>query len=242
MVRRFIDLAGQQTRTEIEQLIAGSSISKPINQSLTYDELDSSIENLWSVLFSTGYLTMKEQKLCPNGTYQYELVIPNREIRSLFVSQIQNWFLDTSRGDSERLRRFCQAFPNGDAETASELLNEYLWNSISIRDTASRNEMKENFYHGMLFGLFQYESTWEIRSNAEAGEGYSDILIKTPERIGVIIEVKYAPNNKLESWCRKALTQIEEKSYDAGLIDDGMKKILKYGIAFYKKSCMVMKG
>jgi len=242
MVRRFIDLAGQQTKTEMEQLIAGETILKPINQELTYNELDNSIENLWSVLFSTGYLTIKDRTQSPDGNCQYELTIPNREIRSLFINQIQNWFKDTSRRDSEKLHRFCMAFPSGDAATAEEMLNSYLWNSISIRDSAVKNERKEHFFHGMLLGLLQYENTWNVRSNAESGEGYSDILIKTPERIGVVIEIKYAADNNLESWCRKALTQIEEKHYAASLVDDGMNKILKYGIAFYKKNCLVRKA
>lgn len=236
MVRRFINSASQQTKNEIERLVAGESIIKPINQELTYSELDKSIENLWSVLFTTGYLTQKRQV----DDNQYELAIPNKEIRSLFISQIQTWFQETTREDIPKIERFCKAFPAGDAAVIENLLDEYLWNSISIRDTAVKTGMKENFYHGMLLGLLQYENNWIIKSNAESGEGYSDISIKTPERIGVVIELKYAQDNNLEKWCIQALDQIEQNRYEANLVDDGMKTIIKYGIAFYKKNCKVM--
>lgn len=192
IVRRFIDLAGQKTRDEIECLIAGESILKPLNQELTYSDIDTSIENLWSVLFTTGYLTQKGSKTAADGNRLYELMIPNMEISSLFVNQIQKWFKEISRADTAKLHRFCMAFPEGDAARIEEMLSDYLWNSISIRDSASKGSMSESFYHGMLLGLLQYENTWIVHSNAEAGEGYSDILIKTPERIGVIIEIKYA--------------------------------------------------
>ena len=137
---------------------------------------------------------------------------------------------------------FCRAFPDGDAALIEEMLNDYLWNAISIRDTSVRNTMKENFYHGMLLGLLQYEDNWLIKSNAESGEGFSDILIETQSRIGIVIEVKYAKENDLENWCMEALDQIERNHYEARLVEDGMKSILKYGIAFYKKRCKVMQG
>lgn len=239
MVRRFIDRAAKQTRDEIEQLIAGKSIIKEINQELTYNELDDSIDHLWSVLFTTGYLTQKRRADSQEEKEKYELAIPNREIRSLFISQIQSWFKESARTDQSTLEQFCRAFPEGNAALIEKLLDEYLWNSISIRDAGGRAERKENFYHGMLLGLLQYENNWVIKSNAESGEGYSDILIRTPERIGVVIEIKYAQSYDLETWCERALEQIEEKRYEASLIDDGMKTIVKYGIAFYKKNCKV---
>jgi len=238
MVQRFIGKAGQQTRNEIERLIAGESIVKPINQELTYNELDDRIDNLWSVLFTTGYLTQRGRK----AEGKWELAIPNREIRELFVKQIQEWFKGETRADTGKLRRFCAAFPGGDASSAEEMLNGYLWKSISIRDTTIRSDMKENFYHGLLLGLLQYETEWEIKSNAESGEGYSDISIGTQDRIGVVIEVKYAEDGKLEKACREALRQIDKKQYEAVLRKDGMKEIMKYGIAFYKKNCKVMLG
>lgn len=238
MVRRFIGKADRQTRSEIERLIEGESIEKPVNQELTYNELDRSIENLWSVLFTTGYLTQTGRK-CGK---QYRLAIPNREIRDLFVSQVQDWFRDETRADGRKLEQFCMAFPKGDAAAAEAILNEYLWKSISIRDTAVRSELKENFYHGMLLGLLQYENNWEIESNAESGDGYSDILIRTQNRTGVVIEVKYADDGSLEKGCADALKQIEERRYDAALRRDGMEKIVKYGIAFFKKNCRIVLG
>lgn len=236
MVRRFIGKADRQTRSEIERLIAGESILKSINQELTYNELDRTIENLWSVLFTTGYLTQRERK----SGGQYQLTIPNREIQELFVKQIQEWFREETRTDTEKLEQFCTAFPKENVREAEELLNEYLWKSISIRDTAVRKERKENFYHGMLLGLLQYESNWEIESNAESGEGYSDILIKTQDRTGVVIELKYADDGNLEKGCKEALSQIDKKKYDAVLRREGLEKIIKYGIAFYKKNCRMV--
>lgn len=240
MVRRFIGKADRRTKKEIEQLIAGESIVKTINQELTYSELDTSIENLWSVLFTTGYLTQKGQVRLGEDSIGYRLVIPNREIRSLFVSQIQEWFKDITRADGEKLAQFCMAFPSEDARMIEEMLNEYLWNSISIRDTAVRKEMKENFYHGLLLGLLQYEASWETESNAESGEGYSDIMIMTPDRTGVVIELKYAEDGDLVKSCSEALNQIQEKNYDAVLVKEGMRKIVNYGIAFHKKNCKVV--
>ncbi len=238
MVRRFIGKADRQARNEIERLIAGECIVKPINQELTYSELDASIDNLWSVLFTTGYLTQRGRE----SGRKWKLAIPNREIRELFVVQIQEWFKAETRADAETLRKFCQAFPEGDQLTIETLLNGYLWKSISIRDTAVRKEMKENFFHGLLLGLLQYGDDWEIQSNAESGEGYCDISIKTQDRIGIVIEVKYAEDGNLEKGCGEALGQIEEKQYDAMLKRDGMEKIINYGIAFYKKNCKVAIG
>ena len=236
MVRRFIGKAGRQTKSEIERLIAGKSIVKPINQGLTYSELDQSIDNLWSVLFTTGYLTQRGK----SSGGKYELVIPNREIRDLFIRQIQEWFKDETRADPGQLERFCAAFPRGDAAVIEELLSGYLWRSISVRDTAVRTEMKENFYHRLLLGLLQYASDWEIESNAGSGEGYSDILIRTQNKIGIVVEVKYAPDGDLKRGCAQARTQIQEKKYDAALQKEGMEKILRYGIAFFKKNCKVV--
>ena len=236
IIRNFISKADRKTKGEIERLIAGESVRKPINQELTYGELYSSIDNLWSVLFTTGYLTQRGKKsegLC-------EMVIPNREIRDLFVKQIQEWFKEEARTDVSKLGRFCAAFPAGDASTIQELLGGYLWKSISIRDTAVRAKRKENFYHGILLGLLQYESNWDIASSVESGDGYSDILLWTEQGVGVVIEIKYAEHGNLEKSCQDALKQIEEKKYDDVLRKDGIQKIIRYGIAFYKKNCKVM--
>lgn len=238
MVRHFIDLANQQTRKEIELLIAGDSITKNINMELTYNELDSSVDNLWSVLFTTGYLTQRG-RMEGKG---FSLAIPNREIQELFVSQIRVWFQEYTRADAPRIEKFCLSFPEANAEVIEELLNDYLWNSIGIRDTAVRSNLKENFYHGMLLGLLQYEDSWIIKSNTESGEGFSDILIETPNRTGVVIEVKYVEAENLDKGCAEAIAQIEKKNYAPRLIDDGMMTVIKYGIAFYKKRCRVRLG
>jgi hypothetical protein len=239
LVRRFIDQAASQTKTEIEQLISGEIVVKPIRQELTYSELYDSIENLWSVLFLTGYLTQCGRE---DGK-KLRLKIPNKEIRDLFIEQIGKWFSDAVKKDSPKLDKFCDAFPAGDAETIESLLNDYLWNTISVRDTAVAKGRKENFYHGILLGLLGHRENWLVMSNAESGEGYSDILIETPEgRIGVVIELKYVEAGKLEEGCAEALKQIDEKKYDAPLLADGMQSIVKYGIACYRKNCKVVRG
>jgi hypothetical protein len=235
LVRRFVDKSNAQTKSEIEQLINGETVIKQVNQELTYREIDDSIENLWSVLFTTGYLT---QHKCIDGR-RYELAIPNLEVKDLFITEIEQWFKDSSKKDNDTIRKFCEAFPKADVEQIEKQLSKYLWNSISIRDTAVRSVLKENFYHGLLLGILQYEDEWIIKSNAETGIGYGDIIIKTPEKIGIIIELKYAEDNNLDKHCKEALAQIEGNSYDAGLLSDGMDKIIKYGIAFYKKNCKV---
>lgn len=235
MVRRFIDKADQTTRNEIEQLIAGESIKKEIRPELTYRELDTSIGNLWSVLLTTGYLTAVERV----SARDYRLAIPNAEIRSLFIAQVREWFRDTSRADLSRIEKFCAAFPDGDAALIEEMLHDYLWDSISVRDTAVRKDRKENFYHGMVLGLLQSRSDWLTRSNAELGNGYSDIVICTPDRVGIIIELKYAGDGNLEKGCAAALEQIENRKYAADLEYRQVKKVLKYGIAFCKKECRV---
>ena len=236
MVRRFIDKADTRTRDEIERLIAGDEIVKEIHQELTYNELDSSIENLWSVLFTTGYLTQRGQE-----GKKYRLAIPNNEIRELFISQIREWFRDVSRKDGETLNQFCEAFPDQNPKKIEEIFSDYLWNTISIRDTASSK--KENFYHGILLGLWGYKSNWLVKSNAESGFGYSDILVEVPKnRTGIVIELKYAEDGNMDAACEKALQQIEDRDYAAKLKDDGMRNIIKYGIACYKKNCKVMLG
>lgn len=236
IVRRFIDKADIQTRNEIEQLIAGKAIEKELRQELTYNELDSTIENLWSVLFTTGYLTQRGR----TEGRRFLLAIPNREIRELFISQIREWFKESVRKDRPRLDAFCRAFLNGDSDTIQKLFSDYLWTTISIRDTAVAAEYKENFYHGILLGLLGFMENWLIQSNAESGIGYSDILIEVPQsRTGIVIELKYAENGDMAAACQKALNQIEEKKYTARLKEDGMRSIIQYGIACYKKDCEV---
>lgn len=236
LVKRFIDKADRTTQNEIERLIAGEAVEKRVRLDLTYHELDSSIDNLWSVLFTAGYLTQTGRAV--NGVYK--LVIPNREVREVFVLQIQEWFRGKTMADSTRINRFCAAFPAGDISVIQDMLQDYLWDSISVRDTAVRINRKENFYHGLVLGLLQSQGNWLIQSNAETGEGYSDISVSTPERTGIVIELKYANDGNLESACGEALRQIEEKKYAVGLQRQGMKKVILYGMAFWEKECMIV--
>ena len=239
IVRRFIDLAGGKTKDEIERLIAGETIVKEIRQELTYSELDNSIENLWSVLFTTGYLTQRGMA----EEDKYYLAIPNYEIKKLFIRQIREWFQYQAGSDRKTLDKFCNAFPNGDGALIEEIFNDYLWNTISIRDNSVPYDRKENFYHGILLGILGFQDDWIVKSNAESGMGYSDILIETRRnRIGIVVELKYAEDGNLEAACRRALQQIENKKYEAKLREDGMRNIIKYGIACYKKECKVKKG
>lgn len=238
MVRRFIGKADQNTKNEIERLLKGESISKKIKEELTYQELDDSIDNLRSVLYATGYLTrigsgQEEEDVM-------ELAIPNKEIKKIFVDLVKDWFQETTLADSEKINRFCAAFPAGDVSVIQDMLYDYLWDSISVRDTAVRISVKENFYHGMVLGLLRSQGNWLIQSNAETGEGYSDISVCTQERIGIVIELKYADDGNLEAACVKALKQIEDRKYAEGLKRQGMRKIIKYGMAFCRKECMVM--
>ena len=237
IVRRLIDKADVSAKNEVERLIAGESIEKDVALELTYDEIDKSIENLWSVLFTTGYLTHTGR----TEAGKYRLVIPNREVRNLFVKKIREWFLDVSRNDGKTLEELCNAFVNKDSEKIEQIFGDYLWNTISIRDTAVAKEKKENFYHGILLGLLGYKSSWLIKSNAESGTGYSDILVEVPtNRTGIVIELKYAENGDMDAACEDALRQIEEKNYVAKLKQDGMRNFIRYGIACFKKDCRVI--
>ena len=237
LVRSFIDKADVQTKDEIERLIAGEYIEKEISQELTYDEIDKSIANLWSVLFTTGYLT----KQGVNDDGRVRLSIPNREIKNLFIKKIREWFSDTTANDGKTLEQFCNAFMEKDTEKIEQLFGDYLWNTISIRDTAVAKDKKENFYHGILLGLLGYKASWLIKSNTESGTGYSDILVEVPNnRTGIVIELKYAENGDMDAACDEALKQIEEKSYVDKLKQDGMRNFIKYGIACFKKDCKVV--
>ena len=236
IIRRLLKKADQTTRDEVEQLINGETIVKTVRQELTYRDIEDSIDNIWSVLYSTGYLTSRGR--LPGK--QMKLALPNREVRELFIDLVKDWFREETRADTSRINRFCTAFPKGDVATIQDMLHDYLWDSISVGDTAVRSNMKENFYHGMLLGLLQSQGSWIVRSNAETGIGYSDISVATPERLGMVIELKYAEDGNLEAACAKALSQIEAKKYAEALRRRGMKTILKYGIAFWEKECQVV--
>ena len=239
IIRRFIGMADGVTKREIEQLMAGEAITKVVRKELTYKEMYDSINNLWSVLFLTGYLTQRGKA---DGE-KIKLVIPNEEIRMIYKKQILDWFQSTIRKDGVTLNAFCEAFKDGNAAGVEAQFRSYLKKTISIRDTFVRKEKKENFYHGILVGLLGYKDSWGVSSNKESGEGYSDILVEIEdEDIGIVIELKYADDGDLEAGCRKALAQIEANNYEERLHDLGMDNILKYGLACYKKRCKVMLG
>ena len=237
-VKRFIqESANYTTKREIESLIAGEVITKEIHQELTYPEIYQTIDNIWSLLFTTGYLTQRGKA---EGR-QMKLAIPNLEIRDIFVTQIMEFFRENVREDRDTLNCFCDALQNKDAENVEKIFNDYLRKTISIRDTAVRTGMKENFYHGVLLGILSVKNRWGISSNREMGEGYADILAEPDTGdMGIIIEVKYAHDGDLDEACKEALKQIEYIRYEDDLSDDGVENILKYGIACYKKRCRVM--
>lgn len=239
IIRRFIRMAKISTKREIERLINGETIIKKINQELTYRELYSRMDNFWSVLFMTGYLTSRGEV---DGEL-YQLALPNLEIRKIFIEQIQDWFEEEVRKDSPKLDAFCDAFLKADKDAVEALFNEYLRKTISIRDTNACKDKKENFYHGILLGLLSHREDWDVVSNVESGDGYSDILVEAEkEGIGIVIEVKYVEEGKWDAGCRQALEQIERMGYESRLCRDGMDKVIKYGIACRKKQCRVRIG
>ena len=238
LIRRLLRQANLSVKDEVEELLGGGQVTKRVKQELTYRDIDESDENLWSVLYATGYLTGRQVGQANADLFQ--LWIPNGEIRKLFADLVEEWFQETARADSARINRFCAAFPAGDVTAIQEMLHDYLWDSISVRDTAVRKNQKENFYHGMLLGLLRSQGNWLVKSNAEMGEGYSDITVQTPDRIGIVIELKYAEDGNLESSCKAALAQIEDRKYGEGLKRRGVKKLLQYGLAFYEKECLVV--
>lgn len=239
IIRRFIDMADPVTKKEIEVLINGGSIKKEIHQELTYRDLDSTIDNLFSLLYTTGYLTQCGP--CDEDTT--ELIIPNKEIRMIFIRQIREWFRAETAKEGDKVKNFCQAFERNDVSAIEEGFTSYLKKTISIRDTGTKKDMKENFYHGILLGLFGNMRNWLVLSNTETGEGYCDIIVENEEEdIGIVIELKYAENAEFDAGCKKALQQIKDRNYEELLVDDGMKTIYRYGIACYKKRCKVISG
>ena len=240
VINHFIDSVDEPqklTRMELERLVNGGIVQKEINQELTYNELYASIDNLWSTLFMTGYLTQRGEA---DGN-RYRLVVPNREIRNIITDHILKMFKEKIRNDGEMLNEFCDALKNQEPEKVEELFTEYMKKTISIRDTFVQKPTKENFYHGILLGILGFKEDWSVLSNREAGNGFSDILIQMEdEEIGILIEVKYADDGDLEKECEKALHQIMDVNYVEALEQEGVHTILKYGIACYKKKCKVM--
>lgn len=236
LVKRFIDKADKTTRDEIEQLVAGEAIEKNLRLELTYDEIDNSINNLWSVLFTTGYLT--QAGMTEDGAYK--LVIPNREIREVYKLQIQEWFKQKLTAGREQIASFWQAFAEGDAEAVEKQLNKMLSNTISIFDT--KEPSAERFYHAFLAGILTSNAEWGVLSNREAGNGFADIIVTLDDPdAGVVVEIKKADRlAELDSACQRALAQIHDRSYGDYLLNEGRADILAYGIAFWKKRCKVV--
>lgn len=236
IVKKIIEKTNHlTTKREIERLVAGEEITKELHQELTYEEMYTSIDNIWSVLFTTGYLTQRGRA---EGN-RFRLVIPNMEIRNIYTSQIMNWLKENVAKDGETLGFLCDALQQGNAPKVEEYFTAYLKKTISIRHTFARKNLKENFFHGILLGILGMKEQWAVFSNREAGDGYSDIMIETDDDIGIIIEVKYAHDGDLDAGCKEALRQIEDTRYEEELRDEGMERILKYGIACYKKRCKV---
>ena len=237
ILKKLLEQATPDTRDEIERLIAGETVWKEIKEELTYKELYDSIEHVWSVLFTTGYLTKRGEGM---GKVR-QLAIPNREIHNIFMTQIREWMQVEVRKDDTRLLAFCKAFEQADAEQVEQIFSGYLNDTISIRDTAVRKELKENFYHGFLLGLLRYRRDWKVLSNRESGRGYADIVIELfMQKMGIVIELKYVDDGNLEAGCQAALAQIEQEGYTSQPELDGMKKILKCAMACHVKDCKVM--
>lgn len=235
LVKRFVDKANKTTRNEIEQLIAGNAIEKMLRLDLTYDEIDNSIENLWSVLFTTGYLT--QTGMTEDGAYR--LVIPNREIREVFKLQIQEWFKKSIFSNTEQLTAFWKAFEEGNTDGVEMYLNRIMSNSISVFDIKTGEGKKEISYHNLLVGILTGNAEWLVKSNVEAGEGFADIIVETEDpNAGIVVELKYTKDyDEMEQACRAALDQINDRRYQEYLLNDGRKDITLYGIAFCKKRC-----
>ena len=240
VISHFIDSVGKPqklTRMELEQLVNGGIVQKEINSELTYKELYSSIDNLWSTLFMTGYLTQRGE----SSGNRYNLVIPNREIRNIITNHILKMFKENVKDDGKTVSDLCDALLNQNPEKVELIFTEYMKKTISIRDTFARKPTKENFYHGLLLGILGFKENWSVMSNRESGDGFGDILIRIEdEDVGIVIEVKYADDGNLQGECEKALQQIIDIRYTEALEQEGIHTIIKYGIACYRKKCKVL--
>lgn len=240
VIHRFINSIYEPqklTKLELEHLVNGGSVQKEISQEMTYKELYSSIDNLWSTLFMTGYLTSRSNT---DGN-RYDLVIPNREIRNIITEHILKLFKENIKQDGQKVNAFCDALLTEKADVAEKLFSDYMQKTISVRDTFVQKPTKENFYHGILLGILGFKENWLVTSNRESGDGFSDIMIQVGDsEVGIVIEVKYANDGNLEAECKKALKQIDDTGYAEALHQDGICKILKYAIACYKKTCKIM--
>lgn len=240
VISHFIDSVGKPqklTRMELEQLVNGGIVQKEINSELTYKELYSSIDNLWSTLFMTGYLTQRGE----SSGNRYNLVIPNREIRNIITNHILKMFKENVKDDGKTVSDLCDALLNKNPEKVELIFTEYMKKTISIRDTFAQKPTKENFYHGLLLGILGFKENWSVMSNRESGDGFGDILIRIEdEDVGIVIEVKYADDGNLQGECEKALQQIIDIRYTEALEQEGIHTIIKYGIACYRKKCKVL--
>jgi len=238
LVKRFVSIANRTTQDEIEHLIAGEPIEKSVRLDLTYDEIDKSIDNIWSVLFTTGYLTQAD--MTEQGAYK--LVIPNKEVRTVYISQIQEWFKQKIADNTEQMAHFWKAIEDGNAEIIEQYLNQTLSNTISVFDTKAPEMEKENSYHTFLAGMLTGNTDWVVKSNVEAGEGFADIIIKPQNpNDGIIFELMYSKEaSGLDKACERAIKQIRDRRYLEYLKNDGHHNMIFYGIAFYKKRCKVV--
>lgn len=240
VLKHFIESAGAAkglAKTDLERLVNGEIVEKDIREDLTYNELYASMDNLWSTLFMAGYLTHKGRV----DTKRFRLAVPNREIRNIITEQVLALFKQNVEKDGQLLNDFCTALSDGHTDEVERLFSEYMKKTISVRDTFARKELKENFYHGLLLGIFGFKAGWSVMSNRESGNGFSDIMIMIDDaEIGIVIEVKYAESHDLEAVCKDALKQMIDKRYTEYFEQQGIKKILKYGIACRVKECKVM--
>ena len=240
VLKHFIESAGVAkglAKTDLERLVNGEIVEKDIREDLTYNELYASMDNLWSTLFMAGYLTHKGRV----DTKRFRLAVPNREIRNIITEQVLALFKQNVEKDGQLLNDFCTALSDGHTDEVERLFSEYMKKTISVRDTFARKELKENFYHGLLLGILGFKAGWSVMSNRESGNGFSDIMIMIDDaEIGIVIEVKYAESHDLEAVCKDALKQMIDKRYTEYFEQQGIKKILKYGIACRVKECKVM--
>lgn len=242
VIRHFVNSMKEPhmlTKSELEMLVSGDTVTKRVDEMITYKELYASMDNLWSTLFMTGYLTQRGYL----GNGYYRLAVPNREICSIIIDRVLVLFREEVVQNGELLDSFCKAILAADARKVEQLLTKYMGQTISVRDNFARS-LHENFYHGLMLGILGYQQNWEILSNRESGDGFSDIQIETKgmeESVGIVIELKYSSEEKkMEQDCREALQQIKDRDYDQALRNRGYKKILNYGIAFYHKKCCVL--
>ena len=233
LVRSLIDKTKSgTTRMEVEELIAGNTITKQINEQLTHNEIKSSVNNIWSLLYMTGYLTIAQR---PTGG-RYTLRIPNYEVKQIFMQQVLEWFGDKAIAEADQLSGFYAAFEKGDTETITSYLNKQLIATVSYYDAY------ESFYHGFLLALLNTCASWQVASNVETGIGRGDIIVEREDGVlGFVVEIKEIKDrNRLDAACDAAMKQIEEKDYTAVLRRYGVEEIWAYGIAFCEKRCRVI--